>query len=205
MRGNQYVGTENFVDTKKTVITIAAHSLIIFMMQGSRWCFTLNNYTDADISAFHNATDRAFVIIGKEVGANGTPHLQGYITFQAKKSKRLAAVRAIHPRAHWELARGSTDENIIYCSKEGDFHEIGERPKVGSRGKFVDAVAMIVAGEKIKEVAIENPEAYARGNIGLRALKYTLSEPYEHNEVRPPSKIRLNIRLSKPLYLKRNH
>ena len=97
-------------------------------MQGKRWCFTLNNYTYADLEAFHNAIDRTYVIIGKEVGASGTPHLQGYITFF--KNKRLGAVRAIHRRAHWEITRGSTDENIKYCSQDGDFHELGERPKV---------------------------------------------------------------------------
>jgi hypothetical protein len=36
-------------------------------MQGKRWCFTLNNHTYyADLEAFHNAIDRAYVIIGKE-------------------------------------------------------------------------------------------------------------------------------------------
>jgi hypothetical protein len=79
-------------------------------MQGKRWCFTLNNYTNTDLEAFHNAIDRAYVIIGKEVGATGTPHLQGYIMFF--KNKRLGAVRAIHGHTHWEIARGSTDENI---------------------------------------------------------------------------------------------
>ena len=43
------------------------------------------------------------------------------------KNKRLSAVRAIHGHTHWEIARGSTDENIKYCSKDGDFHELGER------------------------------------------------------------------------------
>ncbi len=93
-------------------------------------------------------------------------------------------MKAIHPRAHWEIARGSTDENIKYCSKGGDFHELGERPKVGSCGKFVDAVAMVVAGDTIVEVATENPEAYARGGRGLRELQYVLSKPYEHTGVR---------------------
>jgi hypothetical protein len=151
-------------------------------MQSKRWVFTLNNYAESDVARFHDAPDRAYVIIGKEVGASGTPHLQGYITFY--KPKRLAAVKTISLRAHWEIARGSTDECIKYCSKDGDFHEIGERPKVGSRGKFVDAVNMIVAGDPIVEVATENPEAYARGGRGLRELQYVLSNAYEHTGVR---------------------
>ena len=168
-----------FAEERRTLAQLSHHKI---KMQSKRWCFTLNNYTDEDIASFHAAIDRAYVIIGKEVGATGTPHLQGYITFF--KNKRLGAVRAIHGRAHWEIARGSTEENIIYCSKEGDFHELGERPKVGSRGKFVDAVAMVVAGDSIVEVATENPEAYARGGRGLRELQYVLSKPYEHTGVR---------------------
>ncbi len=63
-------------------------------------------------------------------------------------------------------------EPIEYCSKEGNFVEFGERPKAGRRGKFADAVDMIVAGDSIEEVANENPEAYARGGRGLRELQY---------------------------------
>jgi len=151
-------------------------------MQGKRFCFTLNNYTEADIARFVDAVDRLYLIIGKEVGDSGTPHLQGYITFS--KNKRLAALRDICGRAHWEQAQGSTDQNIAYCSKDGDFVEYGERPKAGRRGTFKDAVDMIVAGDSIREVATENPEAYARGGRGLRDLQHILFNPYEHTGVR---------------------
>jgi hypothetical protein len=116
-------------------------------MLGKRWCFTVN-YSNEAIACFHDAADRAYVIIGREVGENGTPHMQGYITFF--KPKRLGACKHIHPTAHWEIARGSTEQNISYCSKEGDFHELGDRPKVGPRA-IIEAVDMIVAGESITE------------------------------------------------------
>ena len=74
-------------------------------MQSKRWVFTLNNYAESDFAHFHDAPDRAYVIIGKEVGESGTPYLQGYITFH--KNKRLSPVKIIHPRGHWEIARES--------------------------------------------------------------------------------------------------
>ena len=61
-----------------------------------------------------------FAIIGSEVGASGTPHLQGYIEFREKM--RPIGVFGIR-ELHWELARGSKIENIIYCSKEKVIYE----------------------------------------------------------------------------------
>ena len=61
-----------------------------------------------------------YAIIGSEVGASGTPHLQGYIEF--KEKMRPIGVFGIR-ELHWELARGSKIENIIYCSKEKIIYE----------------------------------------------------------------------------------
>lgn len=89
------------------------------------YCFTLNNYSELErITLLH--TDCAYIVIGKEVGLLGTPHLQGYIAFKDKKS--LAQMRKLCPRSHWEGAKGSAAANFAYCSKEGDFEERGIRP-----------------------------------------------------------------------------
>jgi len=96
-------------------------------IQSRRWLFTLNNYTDAELAALNNDTFE-YVIAGKEVApTTNTPHLQGYVLF--KNNKSLLAVRKLMPRAHWETAKGTSDENITYCSKDGDFVEYGVRPK----------------------------------------------------------------------------
>lgn len=54
-------------------------------------------------------------IIGKEIADSGTPHLQGYIEL-TKKSRPLGLFKL--KRIHWEKAKGTKEENIIYCSKE---------------------------------------------------------------------------------------
>ena len=153
------------------------------MAQARRWCFKLNNPDDSDdgwLRSLTDAQDRAYLIVGREVGASGTPHIQGYITFY--KPKRFAAVKLISPTAHWEKAKGNTEQNIAYCSKDGDFTEFGERPKVGRTASFNDAVDMIVAGNSIHEIAVENPVAIARGGRGLRDLSHVLTNEDEEEE-----------------------
>lgn len=98
--------------------------------QGTRWCFTLNNYQEAHLSIIEMvlAPLAKWLIYGKETAPNtGTKHLQGFVMLQ--KNKRLAGMKSILVTAHWELARGSNKQNFEYCSKDGDFVEFGVRPE----------------------------------------------------------------------------
>lgn len=81
-----------------------------------RWCFTLNNYTDNDRSVIETVIENlcVFGVYGKEVGEEGTPHLQGYIEF--KKRGRPIGIFGIK-RIHWEIAGGNRRQNIVYCTK----------------------------------------------------------------------------------------
>lgn len=84
---------------------------------GVRWCFTLNNYTEEQISSIVPIIEEKcrLGIFGKEVGNSGTPHLQGYIEFKTKgRPMNLFGIKQIH----WEKAKGSKADNMAYCSKE---------------------------------------------------------------------------------------
>lgn len=96
------------------------------MAMSKRWCFTLNNYTQEEYDSLLSAETR-YSVIGKEVGASGTPHLQGFFYFT--KNVRLSGVRKLSGRAHWEIARGSCAQASDYCKKDGDFVETGECPE----------------------------------------------------------------------------
>lgn len=94
-----------------------------------RWLFVLNNYTDDEISSLKTwfEAESSYACFGKEVGENGTPHLQGY--FILLRKRRLTALKSdCNARAHFEVARGSPQSNKVYCSKDGDFWERGECP-----------------------------------------------------------------------------
>lgn len=96
-------------------------------MTSSRYCFTLNNYTDDEYVAMDTWPNVVYLIVGKEVAPDtGTPHLQGYVVL--KKDQRVSAMKKLNARAHWEKANGSTEHNFTYCSKDGDYKEIGVKP-----------------------------------------------------------------------------
>lgn len=97
-------------------------------MQKSRnWCFTLNNYSNEE---YMNAcTEEPFIkygIVGKERGEEGTPHLQGY--YHTNNAMTLKKLKEKLPRAHWEICKGTPQENIDYCSKDGDTYAWGVKP-----------------------------------------------------------------------------
>lgn len=89
------------------------------------FCFTVNNYVESTVTAIKNIAGAVYVILGKEVGESGTPHLQGYIHF--KQPKTLRQVRQLI-QGHIEVRRGSVDQAIEYCKKDGSFDEVGTRP-----------------------------------------------------------------------------
>lgn len=87
------------------------------------WCFTLNNpLPSATID--EDLTD--YQVIGNEVGKEGTPHLQGYVIF--KKPYYLTGVKKLLQKAHWEVAKGTPEQNRTYCTKDGNFVEKGDLP-----------------------------------------------------------------------------
>ena len=122
------------------------------------WVFTTNNYDNENLPQLQQAT---YLCYGKEVGANGTPHLQGFIHFPAVKS--LSQVRTILPNSHLEIRRGTILQAVEYCKKDGDFVEFGTRPMdPGDKGdaerkRWKDAWDLAKAGMfKLIEGDIEN-------------------------------------------------
>ena len=84
--------------------------------------FTCNNYT-ADavnrLSSYLADTNCvSFAAFGREVGAGGTPHLQGYACAPSSDRQRpLSIWRANLPGCHVEPMKGTVDQNYAYCTK----------------------------------------------------------------------------------------
>lgn len=91
----------------------------------TRWCFTLNNYTQKEYDELNSALSvkTTRYVMGKEVGDSGTPHLQGY--YETSSRTRPTCLKLSHKRTHFEIAKGSDVQNYVYCTKEGDYVEKG--------------------------------------------------------------------------------
>ena len=105
--------------------------------RAKNWCFTLNNYTPADLDRLSalvtdsHGSGVSYLIFGKEVGDSGTPHLQGTVCFRSRK--RLQQVISVIGQAHCSVTR-FLRQSIEYCQKDGDFSEFGELELLG-KGK----------------------------------------------------------------------
>lgn len=92
------------------------------------WTITLNNPTDEDLIFFRDpgiASSASHYVAQLEVGASGTPHVQGYVRW--RNAKAFAPTKALLRNAHIEAARGSPKDNYKYCTKpdgriEGPWH-----------------------------------------------------------------------------------
>jgi len=84
-----------------------------------QWAFTLNNYTEDDIAQIATM-ENCMIRCGKETGASGTPHLQGYIELKNAASFQAIKKRIGIPRIHVERTYKCRTANLKYCSKEGD-------------------------------------------------------------------------------------
>lgn len=89
----------------------------------NRFCMTLNNYTEKEYRELidYLSTDSTNkYIIAKEIGSiEKTEHLQIYVNFG--KRKRFTEVKKINNRLHVEECKGSEEDNINYCIKDGNY------------------------------------------------------------------------------------
>ncbi|AXQ66620.1 MAG: putative viral replication protein [Circoviridae sp.] len=85
-----------------------------------RWIFTYNNYPEDALETLETVFQqfKCEYIFGQEVGEEcGTPHLQGYI--EAPMKVRPIEKFKLAKQISWRKARGSAEDNIRYCSKDG--------------------------------------------------------------------------------------
>jgi hypothetical protein len=68
------------------------------------------------MSSSNSSTFKKF-ICAREVGEQGTPHLQGFLEFNLK-NRPMSVFK--NKRIHWEKANACNLDQVIYCEKDHD-------------------------------------------------------------------------------------
>lgn len=154
-------------------------------MPGAKhWCFTYNNYTAAIEAGIVELVENGLVeylVYGREVGENGTPHLQGYIVFATRRTLPLA--RALVGGGHFEVKRGTSAQAITYCKKDGDFEEHGVPPVEAGKRTDIDAYHEWLRGLRERpteaDIAMHHPGIYMKYKANAIRMAAMICPPIE--------------------------
>lgn len=107
-------------------------------------------------------------------------HFQGYVQLKTNCTLRWLQ-KHLSPTAHYEVARGTPDQNIAYCTKEdtrieGPF-EYGIRPCQGARNDLAQIKEKLDAGTPMKEIAQEHFGSFVRYSKGFEKYKALVQTP----------------------------
>lgn len=151
------------------------------------WVFTVNNYPEnypENLRALAHDPQAPnpvrYLVVGREVGESGTPHLQGCITF--KNMIRRRAVSALIPNAYVAKAR-SVVHARKYCTKEDSDPIVVDNLKQGERTDLHNATDLVKEGGVAKLIEDE-PHMYVRYHAGFEKLEARLF-PHRNPE-KPP-------------------
>lgn len=160
--------------------------------RGRNWVFTLNNYTQEEHDFIFGIRAQSetgatgsvvrYLVVGREIGASGTPHLQGYIELLAAKYR--SGVKAIlgTKNVHLEPRKGTQLQAAEYCKKEKDFYETGISPRgkgtgdQGRRSDLEEVAEVIRNGASARQVFETQPAAFIRYHRGISAAIGLFSE-----------------------------
>lgn len=95
----------------------------------SDWVFTTKESASDEVIALQELCN--YMVLGLEEGDAGYLHLQGFL--QLKGRKRLETLKGLARTTHFEPRKGTVEEAIAYCKKDGIWFDFGEPVSQGSR------------------------------------------------------------------------
>lgn len=142
-----------------------------------KWQITINNPKekgmthDYIVQKISELKSVIYWCMADEVGAEGTYHTHIYLA--GKNGIRFSAIKKRFDGGHFEMAKGTSQQNKEYVSKtgkwlndrkhetcvDGTFEEFGECPveRQGCRNDLVDLYGMIKDGMSNYEIMEQNP------------------------------------------------
>ena len=119
------------------------------------WCFTV--FQDKEKKPEFDEAKMKYLIVGDEICPDtGRPHWQSYVYFYNETSFK-SLKKLVGNSAHLEVCKGSSTQNIAYCSKEGSFEEYGVKPSQGARVDLDKIRDEIFTGKSVDEICSADP------------------------------------------------
>lgn len=150
------------------------------------WVFTLNNYTQEEEEGIMESECADYIVFGREVGEEGTPHLQGYLEFSEPLKMSQVKKRMKNTRLHLEARRGTQKQAIDYCKKDGDVFEKGtpkksarDESKADEKNKTLQYMELLKKG-KLGEIA-SDPDCSFNIFKHCREIAALMEEPRDVN------------------------
>lgn len=148
-------------------------------MRGYRtkqFCFTY--YPDMhDVLPNLEIPESSYVIMGKEIcPKTNNIHYQSYIYWNKPITLKNCINRLkkhFNKPCHVEICKGSIEDNINYCSKDGNVYINGIKPRgQGARTDIYDAKDKILNGETTADdICLEDPEFYHKYGRTLNKIE----------------------------------
>lgn len=91
-------------------------------------------------------------------------------------------MKVLGAKCHFEIAKGNFQQNFEYCSKGGDFKELGTPCKQGKSRVLTQVVTAVAAGAKRKQLARDFPECFILHGRKIEHWMQIFNEP----EAQPP-------------------
>lgn len=153
-------------------------------VQGRYWCWTINNPTETEeqhLATVHLLNQQVqYIVYQREIGQSGTSHLQGYVEFTTRVTKRQAK-NIISTRCHIERREGTAVQARDYCIKEdgrqegpweyGEFSGTGQPTVRGERTDLSTIRERIKNGASEQQIADEFFASWCRYNIAFRRYR----------------------------------
>lgn len=143
---------------------------------------TWNNYTVDDVQRFQDwcESNTIYSVVGREVGKQGTPHLQG---FHQVKPIRFKKFKVLFPAIHVAAVTVNNGADR-YCKKDGDIaFECGtlQDKRPGQRNDLARIVEVCTSGASQAAVAEQLPEAILRFPAGVQRLVSLHEQPRDRS------------------------
>lgn len=118
-----------------------------------RWCFTIFKFKDDWKETFGSVFQpKSKFCVGVEIcPKTSNTHLQGYIEFH-DKVRPLNMMRNYFPGIHLEKCKGSREQNLKYCQKDGDYIVHGFEDIVRYDPGFKGIIEYWNSSHKIEEI-----------------------------------------------------